>query len=68
MIFCIFNRFNSCFNDFFFRHFKFIVSVQWRSTDKSMYVVQSGIKNSIDNYGVSLYGTYSVTDNFKPRR
>lgn len=25
----------------------------------------SGIKNSIDNYGVSLYGTYSVTDNFK---
>lgn len=25
----------------------------------------SGIKNSIDNYGVSLYGTYSVTDAFK---
>ena len=25
----------------------------------------NGIKNSIDNYGVSLYGTYSVTDNFK---
>lgn len=22
--------------------------MQWRSTDKSMYVVQSGIKNSID--------------------
>ena len=37
-----------CFNDFFFRHFKFIVSVQWRSADKSMYVVQSGIKNSIN--------------------
>lgn len=25
----------------------------------------NSIKNSIDNYGVSLYGTYSVTDNFK---
>lgn len=25
----------------------------------------SGIKNSIDNYGVSLYGTYKVTDAFK---
>lgn len=25
----------------------------------------SKIKNSIDNYGVSLYGTYSVTDAFK---